>query len=123
MNTMRPSLLLLSSVMALVLLCGCERKISNANLRVIKADMTTKEVESILGVPTHVEPAPELVSHEVKTLPVTRYVYEQNGEKVELVFVGDRLSSGSSLSGTNAAMIKGHVNKNDIPAITGTFSK
>lgn len=119
---MRPSLLLLGSSIGLVLICGCERKISNANLRVIKADMTTKEVESILGAPTRVETAPELVSTQVKTLPVTRYVYEQNGEKVELKFVDGRLSSGDSLSGTNATIKKGPVNKNDIPAITGTFS-
>jgi hypothetical protein len=30
----------------------------------------------------------------VKTLPVTRYVYEQNGRQVVLKFVGDRLATG-----------------------------
>jgi len=28
-------------------------------------------------------------------MPVTRYVYEQDGKTVELLFVGDKLASGS----------------------------
>ena len=104
----------------MMLLGACERKITNANLRVIKPDMTTKEVESILGPPTRIEAAPERVSHEVKTQPVTRYVYEQNGEKVELTFVGDRLGSGSSGHGSSVSR---PTVKNDAPAITGSFAK
>jgi len=96
------------AVAATCMFGGCERKISDANLKVIRPDMTTKEVESILGAPNRIETAPELVSKEVKTLPVTRYVYIQNGQKVELLFFGDRLGTGS---------------KNDTPAITGTFGK
>lgn len=120
---MRPLFLIFSAVIAVAGLSGCDRKIGPSNLRAIKADMSTKEVESILGAPTRIEAAPELVSHEVKTLSVTRYVYEQKGERVELTFVGDRLGSGPSLSGTTVTVAKGRVNKNDIPAITGTFSK
>ncbi|MEI6350617.1 MAG: hypothetical protein WCP06_05865 [Verrucomicrobiota bacterium] len=75
-------------------LSACERRISDANLREVKPDMTSKEVESILGQPGKVEASTELKSAEVKTLPVTRYVYEQNGKKVTLTFVGDRLASG-----------------------------
>ena len=78
-----------------VALCGgCQRKIEEANLRVIKPEMTTKEVESILGAPTRVETVSEAPSEAIKTLRVTRFVYEQNGKKIELTFVGDRLVEG-----------------------------
>jgi lauroyl/myristoyl acyltransferase len=95
---MRPFLFLC----ALLCLGGCERKITEANLKAVKPDMTTKEVESILGAPNRIETAPELVSQEVKTIPVTRYVYVQDGKNVELLFFGDRL-------GTNA--VKGNFPK------------
>ena len=75
--------------------CGvaaCSPRVSDANLHEVKPDMTTKEVESILGQPTKVEMPPEPDTTEVvKTLHVTRYVYQQNGKKVILRFVGDRL--------------------------------
>ena len=109
--------------LCMLFLGGCQRKITNANLHVIKPDMTTKEVESILGAPTRVESAPELISHEVKTLPVTRYVYEQNGEKIELLFIGDKLGSGSNVSGSSVSISSGVFKKSTSPAITGTFSK
>ena len=112
-------------VSATCLLGGCERKISDANLKVIRPDMTTKEVESILGAPTRIETKPDLVSREVKTLPVTRYVYEQNGKKIELTFVGDRLGSGSDVGKSSeatpadpAALPK---KKNEAPAISGSL--
>lgn len=73
---------------------GCGKRITDANLDRVKSDMSTKEVESILGPPTRAESPPELKSQEVKRLTVTRYVYEQNGQTVELTFVGDRLASG-----------------------------
>jgi len=84
----------LSSLMLLLGLAGCARHISNANLDQVKPEMNSKEVESILGPPTRTETPPELKSQEVKTVPVTRYVYEQDGKTVELTFVGDRLASG-----------------------------
>jgi len=77
-----------------LLLVACEKKLSNANLQQVRPDMTTKEVESILGHPNEVVTSPDLKSTEVTTLPVTRYVYEQNGRKVRLTFVGDRLATG-----------------------------
>jgi len=104
---MRLSILLLSAVLILSL-GACQRKIGEANLNAVKPDMTSKEVESILGAPTHVETAPELVSNEPKTLIVTRQIYEQNGKKIELRFVGDRLATGSI---------------NGVPAITGSLGK
>lgn len=77
-----------------VLLLGCQRQIRDANLSAVKSDMSTKEVESILGPPTRVESPNELKTQELKTMKVTRYVYEQNGKKVELLFVGDHLATG-----------------------------
>ena len=74
-------------------LIGCERQISDSNLSAVKSDMSTKEVESVLGPPTRVEVPNELKTQELKTMKVTRYVYEQKGKKVELLFVGDRLAT------------------------------
>ena len=114
----------LFSVLLLALACSaCSPRVTDANLREVNPDMTTKEVESILGAPTRVESAPELISHEVKTLPVTRYVYEQNGEKIELLFIGDKLGSGSNVSGSSVSISSGVFKKSTSPAITGTFSK
>lgn len=82
-------MLLLASCLA-----ACSRHITDDNLKQVKPDMNPKEVESILGPPTRVDSPPELKSQEVKTVPVTRYVYEQDGKTVELTFVGERLASG-----------------------------
>lgn len=72
-------------------LCACEREITPSNLKLVKPDMTTKEVESILGSPDRVVTVSEPPAEAVKTLTVARYVYEQKGQKIELTFVGDRL--------------------------------
>ena len=74
-------------------LTGCEQQITNANLRAVREDMTSKEVESILGQPTKIEQASEVVLKDPKSGPVTHYIYEQDGRKVTLTFVGDRLSA------------------------------
>jgi hypothetical protein len=81
-------------LLATFLSSGCGRHITDANLAHVKSDMCTKEVESILGPPTRTESPPELKSQEVKTLSVTRYIYEQKGRVVELTFVGDKLAGG-----------------------------
>ena len=81
-------------ILVAVALCSCGKRVTNSNLDRVKADMSTKEVESILGIPSRVESPPELKSQEVKTLSVTRYVYEQDGKRVTLTFVGDRLATG-----------------------------
>jgi hypothetical protein len=75
-------------------LAACSPRVTDANLREVKPDMTTKEVESILGQPSNVEVPPEPEEAEVvpKTVHITRYVYQQNGKKVVLRFVGDRLA-------------------------------
>jgi len=104
---MRHSLLLLSAVLASVSFSACERKITESNLKVLKPDMTTKEVESILGAPTRIESGPE-ITRDPQTLLVTRHVYEQNGKKIELRFVGDHLATGSV---NNTPLIEGKLGK------------
>ena len=84
-------------------LAGCEARVTDANLREVKPEMTTKEVESILGPPKRIESPPELKSPEVKTLPVSRYVYEQDGRTVTLTFVGDRLADGGVIGSFSKA--------------------
>ena len=91
-----------------MLLCGCQRKIQESNLGAIKPEMTTKEVESILGAPTRVETVSEPPAEAIKTLRVTRIVYEQNGKKIELTFVGDRLVEGPA---KGAPAIEGKLGK------------
>ncbi len=90
--------------LALTVLTACGPRITDANLAEVKPDMTTKEVESILGPPTRSDSPPELKLPTYKTLQVTRYYYEQNGEKVVLTFVGDRLASGG-IDGTFATPV------------------
>jgi hypothetical protein len=85
---------MLCALAACLTLSACQRQIKDTNLAAVKSDMTTKEVESVLGPPSRVETPTELKSQEVVTMKVTRYVYEQNGKKVELLFVGDRLATG-----------------------------
>jgi len=75
-----------------LLLAGCGKTVTNANLHEIQPDMSTKEVESILGQPTKVEEKVSLQTRETITLPVTKYVYEQDGRTVTLTFVQDRLA-------------------------------
>lgn len=77
-----------------VIFSGCGKRITDANLREVKPEMTSKEVESILGPPTRMDMPHELKLQEVKTLQVTRYYYDQAGKTVELTFVGDRLATG-----------------------------
>ncbi|MEI8233061.1 MAG: hypothetical protein WCH57_00065 [Verrucomicrobiota bacterium] len=103
-----PRLFAMLVLLAMAALGACERKITDANLHAVKPDMTTKEVESILGAPNKIETVSEPPAEAVKTISVTRYIYVQNGKKIELTFVGDRLGTGS---------------KNGTPAITGTIGK
>jgi len=78
---------------ATLLLAACSRNLSDANLRAVKAEMSAKEVESILGQPDQVETtrneAEEVVTRQ---LSVTRYLYQQNGRNVELTFIDGRLA-------------------------------
>ena len=87
-TTIRAGIHAAALIVAALLLTACEPRLTNANLAYVKPGMMTKEVESLLGMPTSVEStgssdgAPGQV----------RYIYEQDGRKVELTFVNDRLS-------------------------------
>jgi hypothetical protein len=73
---------------AALLLSACEAHLTNANLTEVKPGMTIKEVESLLGMPSAFRG-----SHSSDGSPAeTRYTYEQDGRKVELTFVNDRLA-------------------------------
>ena len=82
---------LLAALMAFAFLAGCQRQLSDANLNCVKMDMNPKEVESILGPPTKAETREMELQADVKTLPVQRYIYEQNGKTVVLHFVDGKL--------------------------------
>lgn len=84
-------LLIVSLGMLCVLLAGCGKRVTDANLAEVKADMSMKEVESILGQPTRSKSHELTLLTQMKTLPATRYYYEQDGQTVELIFVSDKL--------------------------------
>jgi len=70
---------------------GCKRNLKDSNLSCIKMDMSPKEVESVLGQPNQIVSKEMELQADVKTLPVVRYVYEQNGKTVVLHFVDGKL--------------------------------
>lgn len=72
-------------------LTACEPHITNANLREVKSEMTMKEVETILGLPTKIESIAQPNHVETKQT-ATRYFYQQQGQTVTLTFKGDKLA-------------------------------
>jgi hypothetical protein len=95
------------SMVSMLVLTGCERRISSANIDAanrqqevaatrtirstqVKEGLTLKEVESVLGQPAWVETEkrPILVQ---KNLELTRWYYEQDGQTIELLFVDGNL--------------------------------
>ena len=95
------------SLVSMLVLTGCERRISSANIEVanrqqeiaatrtshsaqVQEGLSLKEVESILGQPARVEKEkrPILVQ---KNLEVTRWYYQQDGKTIELLFVDGNL--------------------------------
>jgi len=85
-----PSLAVVALVACMVL-PGCKRKLTDANLSCVKMDMHPKEVESILGPPNESVAKEMELQTDVKTLSVVRYVYEQNGRTVVIHFVDGKL--------------------------------
>lgn len=81
--------------------CGCARELRDAHLREVKTDMTTKEVESILGSPDRIETSTDAASESStnRLTSTTRYIYVQGDRTVTLTFVGDRLIP-SGISGS-----------------------
>jgi hypothetical protein len=74
-----------------ITLSGCERHLTDQNLSCVRLDMSPKEVESILGQPSQQETREMPLQEDVKTLPVLRYIYLQNGKTVVLHFVDGKL--------------------------------
>jgi len=81
----------MATLVACILLPGCQRKLSDANLSCVKMDMSPKEVESILGPPNAQETREMPLQADVKMLPVQRYIYKQNGKTVVIHFVDGKL--------------------------------
>lgn len=110
------TLLRLTSLAAVAALgmTACERRLTNANLSCVKPEMTTKEVEAILGSPTRIEATPEAAAALTpppldlgahvgqqdgaagasgkESSSVVRYIYQQKDKTVALTFVGNRLA-------------------------------
>jgi hypothetical protein len=65
-------------VVAIHTMTGCQREFGNRNLAQLRPNMTQKEVESILGNPD-------------RTMAITRYFYNHDGQTVVLHFQNGRL--------------------------------
>jgi hypothetical protein len=80
-----------AALLACALFSACQRHLTDANLNCVKMDMSPKEVESILGPPNRQETREMPLQTDVKTLPVQRYFYDQNGKTVVIHFVDGKL--------------------------------
>ena len=74
-----------------LMLPGCKRKLTDANLNCIKDDMNPKEVESILGQPTLTTNKEIALQTTAKTLTAQNYIYQQDGKTVVIYFVDGKL--------------------------------
>lgn len=93
----------LFSISSLLLLTGCGPRITNENIEVVNKRFETteqigkgvspKEVESILGQPKRVEAYTLTLETQKKELEGLRYYYEQDGERIELHFLDNKLIS------------------------------
>ena len=76
---------------AMLMMAGCQRQFGNRNLAQLKTSMTQKEVESILGNPDRTEKVDLELETQKKTMAITRYFYNHDGETVVLHFQNGRL--------------------------------
>ena len=76
---------------AMLVTTGCEREFANRNLEQLKPNMSQKEVESIIGNPDRIEKADLELETQKKTMSITRYFYNQNGQTIVLQFQNGRL--------------------------------
>ena len=82
---------LLLVAVAILIMTGCQREFGNRNLAQVKINMTQKEVESILGNPDKTEKVDLELETQKKTMAITRYFYNHDGETVFLHFQNGRL--------------------------------
>jgi len=80
-----------AAFLACALFSACQRHLTDANLGCVKMDMSPKEVESILGPPNRQETGEMPLQTDAKTLPLQRYIYEQNGKTVKIHFVDGKM--------------------------------
>jgi len=79
---------------------ACGPRVANRNIDALNRQydqaeksgkgLTIKEVEAVLGQPTHVEPFP-IEMQTTKELQGVRYYYEENGQLVVLHFIDNKL--------------------------------
>ena len=78
-------------LVAVHILTGCHREFGNRNLAQVRPNMTQKEVESILGNPERTEKVELELETQKKTMAITRYFYNHDGQTVVLHFQNGRL--------------------------------
>jgi hypothetical protein len=87
---------------------ACGPRVANRNIDALNRQYDTaekagkglsiKEVEAVLGQPTHVEPFP-IEMQTTKELQGVRYYYEENGQTVVLHFIDNKLIRRASRFG------------------------
>jgi uncharacterized lipoprotein YehR (DUF1307 family) len=92
-------LILLIAAVCSLSLSACGKRITDANLKQVRPDMSTKEVESILGPPSKSSTHELELETQKARLPATTYIYEQDGKSVQLYFVGDKLVTHGGVQG------------------------
>ena len=78
--------LLVPAVAAIVMVAGCS-KVTRDNFAKVKSDMTTKEVEAILGPPT----TSKTITVPIINIEGTEYSYVHEKSTITLQFVNDKL--------------------------------
>src|SRR5271165_3068072 len=78
-------------VAAVLAIDGCQREFANRNLEQLKPNMSQKEVESILGHPDRTEKVDLELETQKKTMTITRYYYNKDGETGVLHFQNGHL--------------------------------
>ena len=74
--------------------------------------MSIKEVEAVLGQPSHVEPFP-IEMQTTKELQGVRYYYKEDGRTIELHFVDNKLIRRIDRFGETPAPEEGGATKDD----------
>jgi hypothetical protein len=100
---MRPLISQILLVIAILANAGCGPRFTNENIDVVNKRFETaeqlgkgvspKEVESVLGQPKRVEAYTLTLETQKKELEGVRYYYEQDGERLELHFLDNKLIS------------------------------
>ena len=71
---------------AVISSAGCHRHFDNRNLEQLRPNISQKEVETILGHPDRTEKVDLELETQKKTMAITRYYYQQNGQTIVLHF-------------------------------------